>query len=156
SEDLDRTRGPGNPPTAPPSPSGGGSLSPPQASLGPGAALAPTSGRGGLFRGAWERLSSSLRVLPDKGRNREFWKFALGQAVISLGINFHYTALPKLVAPRKEDSEKLGYNRAGNWSSQAVASFSTGPLVDRSSTQRVLVWTLLGRTLVLAAVPLLF
>ncbi|UPT73405.1 MAG: MFS transporter [Elusimicrobiota bacterium] len=95
-------------------------------------------------------------MLPDEGRNRQFWIFTFGQALVMLGVNFHYTALPKLVAPTKEDAAKMGYNRAINWGAQAAASLITGPIVDRSSTQSVIIWTNVGRTVLMLLVPVLF
>jgi len=111
---------------------------------------------GGLLRGAWAKLKASLRVLPDEDRNRQFWIYTAGQALQLLGGNFHYTALPGLVAPSKEDAAKLGYNRAINWGAQAGASLATGPLVDRASTQKVIIWTHLGRSVLMMLVPVLF
>lgn len=135
-----------------PDPEGG----PPQASIGPAAGLAPAVRGGGLFQGAWKAASGLFRVLPDEGRNAEFWKYTLGQAVMSLGVNFHYTALPGVVAPTKADSANMGINRSVNWAAQAVSGFATGPLVDRSSTQGVIVWTYALRALLMLAVPALF
>lgn len=139
----------------PPSPDGGGGG-------GGGKPLAfapmtaPSSIGGGLLLGAWKGFKNLFRVLPDEGRNREYWKFTLGQAVTMLGVNFHYTALPKLVAPDKADASKLGYNRAINWGAQALSSLTTGPLVDRASTQKVVVWTYVARSLLMMSVPILF
>lgn len=110
----------------------------------------------GLFQRAWAAALRPFRVLSDKDRNREFWKFLLGQAMIVMGGNFHYTALPKLAAPTKEDAPKLGYNRAVNNGAQALSSLTTGTIVDRTSVQKVLVWTQLGRTVLMLAVPILF
>jgi Zn-dependent protease with chaperone function/MFS family permease len=138
----------------PPSDSGGGGGGP--------LAFAPNensaSGRigGGLLRGAWEALKRPFRVLPDEGRNRQFWTYTAGQALLMVGVNFHYTSLPRLVAPEKSQSDLLGYNRAINWGAQAASSLATGPLVDRSSSQSVIVWTYLGRAVLMAAVPVLF
>lgn len=137
-----------------PSDSGGGGGGP--------LAFAPTqnsaSGRigGGLLRGAWEALKRPFRVLPDEDRNRQFWTYTLGQALLMVGVNFHYTSLPRLVAPEKSQTDLLGYNRAINWGAQAASSLATGPLVDRSSSQSVIVWTYLGRALLMAAIPVLF
>lgn len=114
-------------------------------------------GRGG---GLLERLArwmgKPFRVFPDPDRNKQFWYYVLGQAMVSIGVSFHYSALPKLVAPNKEDTKELGINRAVNWTSQAAASLATGPYVNRSSNRNVLVWSYLGRTLLLLAVPVLF
>ena len=60
------------------------------------------------------------------------------------------------MAPSKEDAAKLGYNRAINWGAQAGASLATGPLVDRTSTQKVIIWTHLARSLLMLMVPVLF
>ncbi len=140
----------------PPEGGGGGGGGDPRVSFVPHAGPASENIGGGLLRGAWAKLKSSLRVLPDEGRNRQFWIFALGQGLIMLGVNFHYTALPKLVAPTKEDAVKLGYNRAINWGAQAGASLVTGPLIDRASTQKVVVWTGVARAALMMLVPVLF
>ncbi|MDD5301843.1 MAG: MFS transporter [Elusimicrobia bacterium] len=137
----------------PPEEGGGGD---PRVSFVPHAGAASENIGGGLLRGAWAKLKSSLRVLPDEGRNRQFWIYTAGQALMLLGGNFHYTALPSLVAPAKEDAAKLGYNRAINWGAQAGASLATGPLVDRTSTQKVIIWTNLGRSVLMLLVPVLF
>lgn len=137
----------------PPEGGGGGG---PRVSFVPHAGPASERIGGGLLRGAWAKLKASLRVLPDEDRNRQFWIYTAGQALALLGGNFHYTALPGLVAPSKEDAAKLGYNRAINWGAQAGASLATGPLVDRTSTQKVIIWTNLGRSVLMMLVPVLF
>ncbi|MDP3541925.1 MAG: MFS transporter [Elusimicrobiota bacterium] len=137
----------------PPEDGGGGGT---KVSFAPQAGAASEKIGGGLLRGAWAKLKASLRVLPDEGRNRQFWIYTAGQALVLLGGNFHYTALPNLVAPAKEDAAKLGYNRAINWGAQAGASLATGPLVDRTSTQKVIIWTNLGRSALMLLVPVLF
>jgi len=136
----------------PPEDGGGGG----RVSFVPHAGPASDNIGGGLLRGAWAKLKSSLRVLPDEDRNRQYWIYVAGQALVMLGVNFHYTALPKLVAPTKEDAAKLGYNRAINWGAQAGAAIVTGPLIDRTSTQKVIVWTNAGRSLLMLMVPVLF
>lgn len=144
-------------PPAPPAPG-----SPPAPQEGPPLAFlaapqdAPAARGGGLFQGAWKAAARLFRVLPDEDRNKEFWKFTLGQAVVSLGGYFHYTALPTLAAPTKEQAANLVYNRAVNWGAQAVSGLATGTLVDRSSTQKVIVWTYLGRALLMFLVPAFF
>jgi Zn-dependent protease with chaperone function len=141
----------------PPKPGGGGGGGgDPRVSFVPHAGPASENIGGGLLRGAWAKLKSSLRVLPDEDRNRQFWIFAMGQALIMLGVNFHYTALPKIVAPTKADAAKLGYNRAINWGAQAASSLLTGPLIDRTSTQKVVVWTGVARAALMIMVPILF
>lgn len=137
----------------PPEDGGGG---PPRFSFVPHAGPASETLGGGLLRGAWRKLTGLLRVLPDEDRNRQFWIYTAAQALLTLGVNFHYTALPKLVAPSKEDSAKIGYNRAINWGAQAAAALVTGPVVDRLSTQKVLVWTNVARGLLVLLVPVLF
>ena len=120
------------------------------------AVAAPVRSKVGFFRGAWEKLRSLYRVLPDEGRNRAFWAFTLGQSLAALGMDFNYTALPNLVAPTKADNAKLGFNRATNWGAQAAGSLMTGPLVDRQPVKRTLIWTYAGRAVLLALVPVLF
>jgi hypothetical protein len=137
----------------PPEDGGGGGT---KVSFVPQAGPASEKIGGGLLQGAWAKLKSSLRVLPDEDRNRQFWIYTAGQALIMLGVNFHYTALPKLVAPTKADAANLGYNRAINWGAQAGAALATGPLIDRTSTQKVIIWTNVGRSLVMLLVPVLF
>ena len=117
---------------------------------------APVRQEIGSIRGAWEKLKRFYRVLPDEGRNRAFWAFTLGQSLATLGMDFHYTALPNLVAPTKADNAKLGYNRATNWGAQAAGSLMTGPFVDRQPVKRTLVWTYVGRAVLMALVPVLF
>ena len=135
---------------------GGGGGGPPRVSFVPHAGPASDVLGGGLFRGAWAKFKGLFRVLPDEGRNRQFWIFALGQGLIMLGVNFHYTALPSLVAPTKAQAANLGYNRAINWGAQAAASLVTGPVIDRSSTQKVIIWTGVARAALMALVPILF
>ena len=142
---------PQDPPPNPPDDSGGGHK---LSFLGPNAA--PGRIGGGLLRGAWAGLKGLFRVLPDEGRNRQFWIFAAGQGLIMLGVNFHYTALPKLVAPTKEQAANLGYNRAINWGAQAASSLVTGPLIDRTSTQKTIIWTGVARAALMMLIPVLF
>jgi len=143
-------------PAKPNPPDGGGGGGDPRVSFVPQAGAASENIGGGLLQGAWRKLKGFLRVLPDEDRNRQFWIYTAGQALIMLGVNFHYTALPKLVAPDKGDAAKLGYNRAINWGAQAAASLVTGPLIDRTSTQKVIIWTNVGRSLLMLLVPVLF
>ncbi|MBI5246796.1 MAG: MFS transporter [Elusimicrobia bacterium] len=135
---------------------GGGGGGPPRLSFVPHAGPASDVLGGGLFRGAWNKFKGLFRVLPDEGRNRQFWIFALGQGLIMLGVNFHYTALPSLVAPTKAQAANLGYNRAINWGAQAAASLVTGPVIDRSSTQKVIIWSGVARAALMVLVPILF
>jgi MFS family permease len=117
---------------------------------------APTAVEGGFVRRAWSRVQGFFSVLPDPARNRAFWNFTLGQALVTIGFNFHYTALPGLLASGAGDTNKVTENRAIGWSAQAGASLLTGPLVDRQPAKRVIVWAYLGRGVLMAAVPLLF
>jgi hypothetical protein len=120
-------------------------------------APAPDSANaGGFFRRMWGKAKSFFRVLPDEGRNRAFWNFTLGQALVTVGFNFNYTALPGLLASGTDDTSKVTENRAIGWSAQAAASLLTGPLVDRQPAKRVIVWAYLGRGALMALVPVLF
>ncbi len=138
----------------PPEPGGGGGGL--RVSFVPHVGSASENIGGGLLRGAWAKLISFLRVLPDEGRNRQFWIYTAGRALVALGGNFHYTAFPQLVAPTGEDADKVGYNRAINGGAQAGASLVTGPLIDRASTQKIIIWTNAGRSLLMLLVPILF
>ncbi len=124
----------------------------------PPPSLAPASepARANWLRRAWEKFKAFVRVLPDKARNKEFWKFTWGQALLSLGLDFHYTALPRLVDPKDDQPQRVLYNRAATSGAQLVSSMATGAAVDRFSVQKIMVWTYLGRSLMLLAVPLLF
>ena len=110
----------------------------------------------GLWRGLRAKAKSLIHVLPDPARNRAFWSYTIGQAFVTLGANFGYTALPGLIATKKSDTSKLSENRAVNWGSQAASSLLTGPLVDRQPVKRTMVWAYLGRGALMAAVPILF
>ncbi|MDX6768902.1 MAG: MFS transporter [Elusimicrobiota bacterium] len=155
-EALRAARGRRAPPAPPAAPAAAPEEGPPLSFVPRAPNIAPAVRGGGLFQGAWKAAAGLFRVLPDEGRNKEFWKYTIGQALVSLGVAFHYTALPKLAAPAKEDAANIGYNRAANWGAQAVAGIATGPLVDRTSTQKVIVWTYLGRALLMFLVPALF
>jgi len=119
-------------------------------------AAAAAKSAGGFLRRGWEKLKGLYRVLPDEARNRQFWYFTIGQAFVTLGFNFNYTALPGLLASNKQDTTKLSTNRAVNWGSQAASSLMTGPLVDRQPIKRTVVWTYLGRGALMTLVPVLF
>jgi hypothetical protein len=121
----------------------------------PNGAVVAVSNGGGLVRRSWEKLKGLYRVLPDDSRNRAFWAYTLGQSLATLGMDFHYTALPNLIAPTKADTAKLGYNRAANWGAQAAGSLMTGPFVDRHPVKGTLVWTYVGRGVLMALVPVL-
>jgi Zn-dependent protease with chaperone function/MFS family permease len=136
----------------PPTGDGGGK---PLAFVGP-AAPAPAENGGGLFRRVWAKLKGFVHVLPDPDRNRAFWNFTLGQALVTVGFNFNYTALPGLLASNKADTDKLTENRAINWGAQAASSLLTGPLVDRQPAKRVIVWAYIGRGVLMSLVPVLF
>jgi|GEM_PF-2366531 len=125
--------------------------------VGPSAPAAPESATGGgIFSRVWEKVQAFFRVLPDAGRNRAFWNFTLGQALVTVGFNFHYTALPGLLSSGGDNTSKITENRAIGWSAQAGASLLTGPLVDRQPAKRVIVWAYLGRGVLMAMVPVLF
>ena len=133
-----------------------GGVAPPLALAAPAGSNAPARNGGGFFGRLKENLKRFYRVLPDEGRNKAFWAFTLGQSLATLGMDFHYTALPNLIASTKADTAKLGYNRATNWGAQAAGSLLTGPFVDRNPVKRTLVWTYVGRAVLMAAVPVLF
>ncbi len=135
---------------------GGGNNSPPLAYVAPLRKNAPAQSRGGSFQGAWGKLLGFFRVLPDKDRNAQFWKFVWGQALINVGISFYYSVLGKLADPSDNHPERVSYNRAANAGAQLGSSLLTGPMVDRASTQKVLQYTYLGRALFLLAIPTLF
>ena len=139
-----------------PRPPNSGEGGAPLAVASPAAPDAPARNGGGLFHRLGEKLKRFYRVLPDEGRNKAFWAFTLGQSLATLGVDFHYTALPNLIAPTKADTAKLGYNRAANWGAQAAGSLLTGPFVDRHPVKGTLVWTYVGRAVLMAAVPVLF
>src|SRR6185312_6201170 len=119
-------------PSRPRPPNSGEDGGSPLALVAPGASnTAPVQNGSGFFKRLGEKLKRFYRVLPDEERNKAFWTFTLGQSLATLGMDFHYTALPNLVAPTKADTAKLGYNRATNWGAQAAGSLLTGPFVDR-------------------------
>jgi hypothetical protein len=101
-------------------------------------------------------LSSAVRVLPDPERNRAYWNFTWGQALVTLGFYFQYTALPGMLAPTKSENQQIGYNRAVNWGSQAASSLLTGGTVDSQPSGRLLTLTYLGRGALMALVPVLY
>jgi MFS family permease len=133
-----------------------GAFVPPEAGAAPPAVPPPSAAPVPERRGLLARLTAPFRILSDAKRNREFWKFLLGQGLLSLGVNFHYTALPDLVAAKPENSGRVSLNRTVNWTAQGLAGLTTGPLVDRTPTSGMLVWTYLGRSLLLMSVPILF
>ncbi|MBI5881681.1 MAG: hypothetical protein HZB91_01020 [Elusimicrobia bacterium] len=100
-------------------------------------------------------ITGWFRVLPDRERNRQFWKFLLSQSLVLLGFSFHNTAMPNLAAPAGQ-AANLGYARAIGWASQAAANATTGPMIDHQPVQRTLVWVHLARTAALFLVPVLF
>ncbi|MBI5624226.1 MAG: hypothetical protein HY924_10635 [Elusimicrobia bacterium] len=97
-----------------------------------------------------------LRVLPDRERNRQFWKFLLTQSLVLMGLSFHNTAMPNLAAPQAGQAANMGYARAAGWASQAAANATTGPMIDNMPVQQTLVWVHLARTAALFLVPVLF
>jgi Zn-dependent protease with chaperone function len=140
-----------------PRPPDSGAGGKPLALVGPAAPGAPEAASGGgFFRKAWGKVQAFFRVLPDEGRNRAFWNFTLGQALVTIGFNFNYTALPGLLASGADNTSKVTENRAIGWTAQAGASLLTGPLVDRQPAKRVIVWAYLGRGALMALVPVLF
>lgn len=80
----------------------------------------------------------------------------IGQALIVVGINFHYSAMEKLVSKGKDDSANVSYARSTNWAAQALSSVTTGPLTDKMSVKKILVASYLGRSLLLMTVPILY
>lgn len=110
----------------------------------------------GVLRGLWAKAKGFIRVLPDPARNHTFWNYTLGKALVTLGFNFHHSALPGLIATNKSDTGKLSENRAVNWGSPAASSIMTGPLVDRRPVKRRIVWARLGRSALMTLVPILF
>jgi hypothetical protein len=112
--------------------------------------------RPGIVGRAWNWVKEWFRVLPDKERNRQFWKFLLTQSLVLLGFSFHNTAMPNLAAPQATQTANLGYARAAGWTSQAVANATTGPMIDQRPIQQTLSWVHLARAGALFMVPLLF
>jgi hypothetical protein len=153
-ESRSRAAGAGLDRAAAPAPGGPADRAAPVAAPAPKPAPATRGGR--LLHAVAERVARAFRVLPEPERNRAFWIYTLGNALSTLGANFHYTALPNLVAPSKADTKLIGYNRAANWGAQAASNLTTGPLVDRRPVKETLVWTYLGRAGLTALVPVLF
>lgn len=104
----------------------------------------------------WRWIGGLFKILPDAERNAQLWKFMVGQALIVVGINFHYSSMEKLVSKGKADSANVSYARSTNWAAQAVSSVVTGPLTDKMSVKKILVASYLGRSMLLLSVPILF
>jgi len=150
-----------NPPQSnPPPPSGGGgSQAPPLAFQQPAPEKTPAESRGsslgarlfGAVRSAWAKP-----VLPDPARNSAFWKLTWANALIMIGQQFHYSSLSKLLAPRPELQNRVAENRALNSGSQLVANLAFGPALDAVPVTPMLIFTHVGRAILMFSVPLLF
>ena len=149
------------PRTMPPSGGGTAAQPPPLAFQERAPEKTPAESRGSSFgarllgavRGAWTGM---VRVLPDPARNREFWKLTLANALITIGQDFHYSALTKLLAPKPQLQNRVAENRAANSASQLLANLTLGPALDAMPVTPMLVSTHLARAFLMLAVPVLF
>lgn len=103
----------------------------------------------------WRKTADAARILPDPERNRAFWRWTLGQAVVNAGMSVQLASLPTIMGAGAAQAGDREINRAAGWTAQAASSLLTGPLLDRKPPLTVVARGYAAAGLILLAAPLL-
>ncbi|MDQ5823694.1 MAG: MFS transporter [Chloroflexota bacterium] len=92
---------------------------------------------------------------PEHKLSPDFWKLWLGQAISALGSSFTGFALPLLVYNLTGSALNLAYATAAHFVPYLLFGLFIGAWSDRTDRKRLMVWTDIGRGVLIATVPLL-
>jgi MFS family permease len=89
------------------------------------------------------------------GMSSDFWKFWAGQTISQLGSSFTLFATPLLIFKLTRSSVNLGIGMAANFVPYLLFGLVIGAWVDRLDRKRMMIAVDLGRSAVIALIPLL-
>ena len=88
--------------------------------------------------------------------NSDFWKYWTGQTISNLGSSITLFALPLLVFKITGSALDLGVASAATFLPYLLFGLILGAWTDRVNRKRMMICTDIGRTLIIASIPLLF
>src|SRR5437016_2606234 len=94
-------------------------------------------------------MASSARL------SSEFWKFWVGQTISNLGSSFTAFALPLLVFKLTGSALNLAAATAATFLPYLLFGLLIGAWVDRVDRKRLMIFSDLGRAIVIASIPVL-
>ncbi|MEA2575772.1 MAG: hypothetical protein QOH93_3070 [Chloroflexia bacterium] len=100
-------------------------------------------------------MSSTAAAAPEHKLSPDFWKLWIGQAISALGSSFTGFALPLLVYNLTGSALNLAYATAAYFVPYLLFGLFIGAWSDRTDRKRLMIWTDIGRGLMIATVPLL-
>ncbi|HEX8599371.1 MAG TPA: MFS transporter [Chloroflexia bacterium] len=96
-----------------------------------------------------------VAAAPEHKLSPDFWKLWIGQAISALGSSFTGFALPLLVYNLTGSALNLAYATAAHFVPYLLFGLLIGAWSDRTDRKRLMVWTDIGRGVLIATVPLL-
>ena len=96
-----------------------------------------------------------VAVAPAHKLSPDFWKLWIGQAISALGSSFTGFALPLLVYNLTGSALNLAYATAAHFVPYLLFGLFIGAWSDRTDRKRLMIWTDIGRGVLIATVPLL-
>jgi MFS family permease len=91
---------------------------------------------------------------PIRKLNSDFWKYWTGQTISNLGSSVTLFALPLLVYKLTGSALNLGITTAATFLPYLLFGLLLGALTDRVDRKRMMILTDLGRTLIVASIPI--
>lgn len=98
---------------------------------------------------------NSAAEAPEHKLSLNFWKLWAGQAISALGSSFTGFALPLLVYNLTGSALNLAYATAAHFVPYLLFGLFIGTWTDRADRKRLMIFTDLGRALLIGSVPLL-
>src|SRR5918998_5828668 len=92
---------------------------------------------------------------PGEKLSLDFWKLWSGQAISALGSSFTGFALPLLVYNLTGSALNLAFATAAHFVPYLLFGLFIGAWSDRTDRKRLMIWTDIGRGVLIATVPLL-
>src|SRR5712692_5190835 len=93
--------------------------------------------------------------VPESRLNSDFWKYWTGQTISNLGSSVTLFALPLLVYKLTGSALNLGISSAADFLPYLLFGLLLGAWVDRVNRKRMMIFTDIGRALIIASIPLL-
>ncbi|TMD59614.1 MAG: hypothetical protein E6I93_00090, partial [Chloroflexi bacterium] len=114
-----------------------------------------TSPTGTKVRSTAMQMNTQAAKTPAKKLNSDFWKYWTGQTISNLGSSVTLFALPLLVYQMTGSAINLGISGAANFLPYLLFGLVLGAWTDRIDRKRMMIFTDIARTLIVATIPLL-
>ena len=101
------------------------------------------------------QMNTQAAKTPAKKLNSDFWKYWTGQTISNLGSSVTLFALPLLVYQMTGSAINLGISGAANFLPYLLFGLVLGAWTDRIDRKRMMIFTDIARTLIVATIPLL-